>query len=285
MTGSGVRLGVFGRTDVGKLRKGNEDAFVIADLSVPTPLYATPQPLALEVGPSGVLLAVSDGMGGAQAGEVASALALHSLRQSMSAGAGGTAEAALQASVEHANQKVWQASALPGHKGMGATLTAVLLHGNRAYVAEVGDSRAYLLRGDRFVQLTRDQSALQAMLDAGTLTRESADDFPYKNVILQAIGTTSKVVVALNRFSLRRGDCILLCSDGLSGPVKDEEIQRIVIGAPTLDAACNTLIDLANSRGGDDNITVVLAQMDGEGLPAPDGDGRLSLVTIQAYTS
>lgn len=284
MTGSGVRLGVYGRTDVGKVRKGNEDAFVIADLSVSTPLYSTPQPLALEVGASGVLLAVSDGMGGAQAGEVASALALHSLRQGMSEGAGGTAETALQASVELANQKVWQAAALPGRKGMGATLTAVLLHGNRAYVAEVGDSRAYLLRGGRFVQVTRDQSALQVMLDAGTLTRESAEDFPYKNVILQAIGTTAKVVVALNRFTLRRGDFILLCSDGLSGQVKDEEMQIILAAAPTLDAACGTLIDLANSRGGDDNITVVLAQMDGEGLPAPDGDGRLSLVTIQAYT-
>ena len=283
MTESSVRLGVFGRTDVGKVRAGNEDAFVIADLGVSSPIHDMARPIALEVGSSGVLLAVSDGMGGAQAGEVASALALHSLRRGMSAGAGGSAEAALQASVEKANQKVWDASTAAGRKGMGATLTAVLIHGNRAYVAEVGDSRAYVLRGSLFVQLSHDQSAVQLMLDAGTLTREEAETFPYKNVILQAIGTKPSVVVALNRFTLRRGDRILLCSDGLSGPVKDDEMQSIVAAASTLDAACATLIDLANSRGGEDNITVVLAEMSGEGLPELTGEDHVSLETVTAF--
>ena len=167
---------------------------------------------------------------------------------------------------------------------MGATLTAVLIHGNRAYVAEVGDSRAYVLRGSLFVQLSHDQSAVQLLLDAGTLTREEAETFPYRNVILQAIGMKPSVVVALNRFTLRRGDRILLCSDGLSGPVKDDEMRSILTAAPTLDAACATLIDLANSRGGEDNITVVLAEMNGESLPELTGEERVSLETLTAFT-
>jgi protein phosphatase len=103
------------------------------------------------------------------------------------------------------------------------------------------------------------------------------------NVILQAIGTKPSVVVALNRFTLRRGDRLLLCSDGLSGPVKDDEMQSIVAAPAKLDAACATLIDLANSRGGADNITVVLAEMDGDGLPELTGEARVSLETVTAF--
>ena len=283
MVASGVRIGVFGRTDVGKVRRGNEDAFVVADLGESRPLYSMSQPLTFEVGPAGMLLAVSDGMGGAQAGEVASALALHTLRRGLRASA-PTAEAALTASVEAANLRVWDAASTPGHHGMGATLTAVLLHGDHAYVAEVGDSRAYLLRGGRFVPLTHDQSALQQLLDAGTLTRESAEAFPYKNVILQAIGTKPSVVVAMNRFVLRRGDLILLCSDGLSRCVTDDEMRSVVFGAPTLNAACASLIELANSRGGEDNITVILAAVDGEALQRLDGVAFGSIETVQAFT-
>jgi serine/threonine protein phosphatase PrpC len=227
---------------------------------------------------------VCDGMGGAQAGEVASALTLHCLRSEMPAGEGGTADAALTASVEKANQRVWQAAADPERKGMGATLTAVLIHGHRAYVAEVGDSRAYVLRGSRFAQLTRDQSYTQFHLDAGTLTREQAETSQYKNVILQSIGTKPSVVVALSHFTLRRGDRILLCSDGLSNKVTDDEMRSVLTATTSLDAACIQLIELANSRGGEDNITVVLAEMDGEGLPKLAGEERVSLETVQEFT-
>jgi serine/threonine protein phosphatase PrpC len=283
MTSHGTALRVFGRSDVGRVRQNNEDAFVIADLMESLPIHAMPKPIALQTGPRGVLLAVSDGMGGAQAGEVASALTLHTLRLEMPAGEGGSAEAALTTSVEKANQKVWQAAADTGRRGMGATLTAVLIYGSRAYVAEVGDSRAYVLRGSRFVQLTHDQSYAQLLLDTGTLTREQSETFQYKNVILQAIGTKASVVVALNRFTLRGGDRILLCSDGLSGKVTDAEMRGILTATSSLDAACMQLIELANSRGGEDNITVVLAEMDGEGLPAVTGEERVSLETVQAF--
>jgi PPM family protein phosphatase len=284
MTTQGVGLRVFGCSDVGRVRKNNEDAFVIADLMQSLPIHMMPKPVALQVDCRGVLLAVSDGMGGAQAGEVASAMALHALRLEMPAGDGQSVEAALTASVVKANQTVWDASANTDRKGMGATLTAVLIHGSRAYVAEVGDSRAYLLRGSRLIQVTRDQNRAQMLVDAGRLTPEQSEAPQYKNVIMQAIGTTPSVVVALNRFTLRRGDRILLCSDGLSGKVKDEEIRSMLIATADLDTACAQLIQLANLRGGDDNITVILAQMDGEGLLALTGEERVSLETVQAYT-
>lgn len=285
MAGRNVALRVFGQSDVGRVRKTNEDAFVIADLKEARPIHVMAQPIALEVGSLGILLAVSDGMGGERAGEVASALTLKSLRSELPASQGGTAEAALTASVEKANRRVWEAAVDSNRKGMGATLTAVLIHGRRAYVAEVGDSRAYVLRGSRLCQLTHDQSYAQVLFDAGTLTREQVETFQYRNVILQAIGTRQDVVVALNRFTLRRGDRLLLCSDGLTGKVQDEEILGVLLSTPEPDAACTALVELANARGGEDNITVVVAEMSGEGLPKLSGEERISLETVQEFTA
>jgi PPM family protein phosphatase len=284
MSKASVSVEVYGCTDTGKVRKGNEDAFVIADLGTDSGLHATEEPFLLEVGRRGILLAVSDGMGGAKAGEVASALALHSLRRGLLVAGPGTAEQALVGSVERANKEVWNAAAVAGRDGMGATLTVVLIHGRQAYVAEVGDSRAYVLRGRRFIPLTHDQSCVQLLVDSGKLTQEEADVSQFKNVIMQAIGTKPTVVVALTRLSLRRGDRILLCSDGLSGVVKDDEMLNLLLSTPKLDDACKKLVDLANARGGPDNITVVVAETDGEGLPAWSGEDRVSLETVQAFT-
>jgi serine/threonine protein phosphatase PrpC len=283
VTGRGVSLEVFGRSDIGRVRTHNEDSFVIVDLNKP-PVVETPsQPIVLEAVDFGVLLAVSDGIGGGPAGEVASALTLHALRTELPAGTGGSAEAALIASVERANQRVYQVAAGTDREGMGATLTAILIHGIRAYVAEIGDSRAYVLRGDRFVQLTRDQSFVQALLDQGALTLEEADKFEHKNVILQAIGIRSSVVVALNRFTLRQHDRLLLCSDGLSNELSDEEIRAVLLEHTDLDVACAQLIDRANAHGGRDNITVVLAELEATGLPSLSDEGRVSLETVQAF--
>jgi serine/threonine protein phosphatase PrpC len=278
-----VGLDAYGRSDVGRVRDNNEDALVIADLMLSLPIHAMERSVDIEVGPRGVLLAVSDGMGGAQAGEVASALTLHSLRRAMSTLEANSAESALTASVERANRKVWDTAMESGRQGMGATLTAVLVHGTRAYVAEVGDSRAYLIRGDRIFQVTRDQSYAQLMVDTGAITREEADTFEYKNVILQAIGTKPSVVVALNRFTLCQHDRMLLCSDGLSGKVTDAEIHTLACAPRPLEDACGRLIALANSRGGEDNITVLVARMRGEGLPTASPDGSVSLETVRAF--
>lgn len=284
MTNHGVSIRVFGRSDIGMVRKNNEDTFVVADLMVDRPIHTMSQPVDLQIDVRGILLAVADGMGGEQAGEVASALALHSLRLELPESGGATVEDALTAGVQRANQRVWQAATDRGLKGMGATLTAVLIHGNRAYVAEIGDSRAYVLRGRKLVQLTRDQSYAQALLEAGAITREQAETFQYKNVILQAIGTQPSVIVAMSRFSLRRGDRILLCSDGLTGKVNDDEIRDVLMTTSGLDAACTKLIDLANTRGGEDNSTVVLAEANGDGLSVSTGEERVSLETLREFT-
>ncbi len=274
---------VFGLSDVGRVRQQNEDAFVVADLMQSSRIHEMSAPASLEVGRRGILLAVSDGMGGAEAGEVASALTLHALRGGLRAVEGSSAEEALVACVEGANRSVWNAASAPERKGMGATITAVLVFGHRAYVAEVGDSRAYVLRGNKLVQLTHDQSYVQLLLDKGALTREQADKFEYRNVILQAIGIQADVVVALSRFTLRQGDKLLLCSDGLTGKLDHAEICSVVATAVSLEAACRGLVDLANSRGGEDNVTVVLAEVGGEGLAASTHDDRVSLEIVKAF--
>ena len=280
MTALGTFVTVFAQTDVGKVRPNNEDAFVVSDLTGSAPIHAMTSSVRFEVKDRGILLAVSDGMGGAQAGEVASALVLHALRMGMSTVNASSAEEALRASVEGANQQVWNTARATGREGMGATLTAVLLCAGCACIAEIGDSRAYLLRGQRLVQLTRDQSYVQALLDSGALTRQQADTFEYRNVILQAMGLKPGVVVALNRLALRRHDRYLLCSDGLSGKVEDDEIQAVVLAASTLESACAKLIEMALERGGEDNVTVVVAQVEGEGLPpATEGEG-MALETV-----
>lgn len=283
MSPSGIRLTVFGRTDVGKVRTNNEDAFVVSDLTTFSSIQSMTSPISLDVGDRGVLLAVSDGMGGERAGEVASALALQALRQGMSTVHASSAEVALRDCIERANHQVWTAARVPGRAGMGATLTAVLIHGAFAYIAEIGDSRAYLRRYDRLMQLTRDQSYVQQLVDLGTITRQQADACEHKNLILQAMGIRPDVVVALNRLSLRRHDQLLLCSDGLSGKLSDEEIQRVLFASTSLQSACTSLVDMALLRGGEDNVTVVLAQADGEHLPALAGEDRLALETLQAF--
>ena len=184
-----VSITAIGLTDPGKLRENNEDAFLVSDL---TRAGARTRPGVLDTfdastGP--VLLCVSDGMGGAASGEVASALVIDSLNQALM-GTRGDWEAATLKAVETANRAVWVASQTEGRAGMGATLTAVCIEGSIAYIAEVGDSRAYLLRRGLLQQLTRDQSYLQLMVEAGTLPPAEADsnDAPMKSMVLQMMG-------------------------------------------------------------------------------------------------
>jgi serine/threonine protein phosphatase PrpC len=279
-----IGLDVYGCSDLGRVRSNNEDAFVVTGLMHEEPTYTRDYPVEIGVGAHGVLLAVSDGMGGAQAGEVASALALKALRRGLMKADRGAAEAALTASVKQANKIVWDTAIRTERHGMGATLTAVLIEGNCAYAAEVGDSRAYVFRGGALVQLTHDQSPAQQMIDAGTLAPDQVATFPYKNVILQAIGTKPDVVVAITRLALRRGDRLLLCSDGLSGKISDPELQSLLASTSDLAGTCRQLIEIANSRGGDDNITVVLADMRGDGLAAYTATDTPTVETLHAYS-
>jgi serine/threonine protein phosphatase PrpC len=270
-----INLTVCGYTDVGLVRDKNEDAFVISDLTGES-AAAMNRPAGFAIREHGVLLAVSDGMGGHDAGEVASALVVESLLCAMQAPAEPVLDdVRFETAVKRANRQVWEAAQVPGRKDMGATLTAVFLHGATAYIAEVGDSRAYLLRGDRLVQVTHDQSYVQMLVDAGALSPEDAASAPYKNVILQAMGLEPDVQVALGKLELRQGDCFVLCSDGLTNELTTSEILDAILSAPRLDAACDGLIELAKRHGGNDNITVVLGAVSGE-LPEAVRGERVS---------
>jgi serine/threonine protein phosphatase PrpC len=278
MSRPGVAVMVYavGVTDAGRVRPANEDAFVIADMSVGMSAVALRGP-RFNVGSRGILLAVSDGMGGAEAGEVASALALESLREHLDDTCRESdIMQSVKCAVEAANRDVVVAAREPSQARMGATLVAVVVHRALAHIASVGDSRVYLIRGGEIRQLTKDQSYVEVLIGAGVITREQAQTSPYRNVILQAMGRRDAVTVALVRLALRRGDVLLLCSDGLSNKVADEEMLRIVNESVSHEQACARLVGLANERGGEDNITVILAEVAGLELANPKSSEAVS---------
>ncbi len=274
-----VRVSLFAKTDLGKTRDHNEDCFIVADLSA-RQTSLLPEVRDHVVGPKGSLMMVADGMGGAAAGEVASDMATKVVYEHLTTQWAEDDDNSpqrfayrLKEAVEHANQKIHgYAKEHPEVKGMGTTTTAVGVLGNHLYLTQVGDSRAYLVRRGAAIQLTKDQSLMQRLVDAGELTEEEAEKSERRNIILQALGPDPRVRVDLTHQEIRRGDAVVLCSDGLSGQVKKEEIAQVVSDTRDLPAACARLIDLANERGGPDNITVVIARFDGEALPDPTGD-------------
>jgi serine/threonine protein phosphatase PrpC len=264
----GLYVRVAAHTDAGRIRKGNEDAFVVADLTRGERSSSARWTGRVEVGRRGALVAVADGVGGAQAGELASALVVASLASALERDdAPPNSEAKLGDAVKNAHETVFGEACARGIK-MGATLTALYVRGTAAYLAEVGDSRAYLLRAGQMTQLTKDQSYVQMLVDAGAVKPEDAPSMAFRNVILQAMGHQPRLSVALGRLELRRRDCILLCSDGLSNEVSDTDMRALVLGSPDLVHACDRLIQVANERGGHDNITAVLVGVGGD-LPAP----------------
>jgi protein phosphatase len=227
-----------------------------------------------ESGSRGTLFMVADGLGGAVSGEIASKMAaevvLEEIKRRWSdAGTSDPASfaAALQGAAESANARIHEyAMAHREHRGMGTTATIAGLYGDRLYLVQVGDSRAYLIRGGEARQLTKDQSLMQRLVEAGELTEEEAEQSERRNIILQALGPEPQVKIDLTHQALRRGDALALCTDGLSGVVKKEEIAHALAEEASLEDACDRLIDLANQRGGPDNVTVVLARFEGDGL-------------------
>jgi protein phosphatase len=275
-TSGPVIVHVFGRTDVGRTREHNEDAFVVADL---TRGNATLQPDVRThvVGGRGTLFMVADGMGGAAAGEIASAMAIEVVLRELEDALAGhdplTEEhfaTAIQQATATANLHIHTfAIEHPEYRGMGTTATLAGVLGDTLYLAQVGDSRAYLVRNGVAQQITKDQSLMQKLIEAGELTEEEAEQSERRNIILQALGPEATVKVDLTHQRVRRGDTLVLCSDGLSGQVRVDEIARIVTEEQDLVAACNRMIDRANESGGPDNITVIAARFDGEGLADP----------------
>lgn len=263
---------VHAKTDVGRTREHNEDAFLVADLNA---LRVTPILTAHDPGERGTLLMVADGMGGAAAGEVASAIATETVLSELDtrwrAAAGTDPETfavAIKTATEAANSKIHRyAAEHPENRGMGTTATIAGLLGDQLYLAQVGDSRGYIVRGGVAQQITKDQSLMQKLVEAGELTAEEAEVSERRNIILQALGPEPAVRVDLTNQQIRRGDVLVLCSDGLSGQMRSSDIARIVgETAPDLSATASKLIDLANENGGPDNITVVVARFEGEGL-------------------
>jgi PPM family protein phosphatase len=274
-----VTASIYARTDLGRTRDHNEDTFLVADLSSgKSSLHS--EATDFTVGPRGLLLLVADGMGGAAAGELASAMAADLIFGHLVGTWGKEAEADLtpdrftmrmREAVELANLQIHTyAKDHPEVRGMGTTATVAGVFGRHLFLAQVGDSRAYLVRQGKAVQVTKDQSLTQRLVDAGELTEEEAEASVRRNIILQALGPDPRIRVELTFEELSGGDTLVLCSDGLSGLVKREEIAEHVQQTGNLEALATDLITLANSRGGPDNITVVLARFDGLGLPAPD---------------
>jgi serine/threonine protein phosphatase PrpC len=264
-------------------RQNNEDAFLLVDLDTPqTPMAC--DGARHDFAHKRLLLAVSDGMGGHAGGEVASNLALTTLAQSLVAPNNLPLPNQLDAAVHAANAAVLAAASNTHRQGMGATLTAVLIVEQTAWIAEVGDSRAYLLRNGRLRQLTKDQSFVQMLIDTGTMTEDEAKESSRRNVILQAVGTDKTLRVELGRLEMRRGDRLLLCSDGLTNEVDDNELASLLSKYEPA-VACEHAIRRANKHGGKDNVTAIIAVLDGDALPAAPMDETITGThhVIQTY--
>jgi PPM family protein phosphatase len=253
-----------GRSDVGRQRSANEDSLVIAP-----PFFA-----------------VADGMGGAKAGEVASATAIEVFggeRDSSEA-----AEAQLARIVREANRRIHAlAVSEESYRGMGTTLTAAKITGDGVSLAHVGDSRAYLLRGGEFEQLTRDHSLVAELERSGQITAEAAEHHPQRSIITRALGPEPDVEVDTYTIAGREGDLFMICSDGLTSMISDDEVSSILRSAPSLEDGADALVRAANQSGGRDNITVVLFRLgeSGEsGAPREDDTiaGQLSADDVRA---
>lgn len=268
-----VIVHVFGRTDVGRTREHNEDAFLVVDLSTDN-ASLQPEVRTHRTGQRGSLFMVADGLGGAAAGEIASELAVNTvyeeLREQWVHGERTDPEAfaaAIKRAAETANGRIFSyALEHPEYRGLGTTATIAGLLGDTLYVAQVGDSRGYLIRDGVARQITKDQSLMQRLIEAGELTPDEAERSERRNIILQALGPEPAVKIDLTFQKLRRGDTLVLCTDGLSGLVRKEEIAEVVMRQPDLTEVCRELIDRANENGGPDNITVIAVRFEGSGL-------------------
>jgi protein phosphatase len=263
-----------GRTAVGQVREHNEDNFVIANLTTGQ-IRPRDQVCEDEVGDRGMLFSVCDGMGGAAAGEVASQMAVDILVEAMRRGGAPKNRDALGRrlvqAIEEAGRRIFQAAQKErSRRGMGTTTTAAVLIDKVLFLGEVGDSRGYLLRGGQLKQITKDQSLVNQLIEAGHLTEDEAEAFEHSNIILQALGTAESVNVDLTFVELRKGDRLMLCSDGLSGLVHFDTLRTTLDEVKDPADCCAKLIELAEAGGGHDNITCIVADFDGEQLASSE---------------
>jgi len=256
-----VSVRVMAATDRGLKRSHNEDSFATSWLDAESHDGETG---------SAALLVVADGMGGAQGGEIASRMAVETVVEQFRAHPAGDELAALREAVETANERIHRKSVeTEGLDGMGTTCTAAIIRENAIWLAHVGDSRAYLVRDGEARQLTRDHSLVSELVARGELDAESAKSDRRRNVVLRSVGVAPHVDVDSRRADMEPepGDSLVLCTDGLHGQVEDREIAEIA-GLDSLREACHRLVALARQRGGPDNITVVIAKVDGGSAPS-----------------
>ena len=246
---------------MGRRRTGNEDCYQVWAAEPGEPAHA-----------ADTLMVVCDGMGGSNAGEVASHMAAGTIVREFAAAPANDASAALTHAVEVANTEIWELSRTKTElNGMGTTCTALAVRGADVLVAHVGDSRAYLVRGHRATQLTTDHSLVAQLVARNQLSPEEARHDPRRNVVTRSVGVGPDVEVDIITLAepAQGGDTLVLCSDGLHGQVSDDEIAGSAMGE-SLDGACRELIELANERGGPDNITVAMLRF--ESATPPDGN-------------
>ena len=229
-----------GKSDIGSVRSTNQDSVLIRKFG---DIY---------------LLAVADGLGGQPAGDVASKMAVIELEETVKANIGKIPEKEiLIQAVAKANREIYLLSKEnPEYKGMGTTLVAAILFGDGAVIANIGDSRAYLV-GDGIRQITQDHSLMQEMAEKGNNGRENAS--PQKNIVTRVLGVAAEVTPDFFEIKFA-GNALLLCSDGITNTLNDAEIQKIVNSQPGIDAACDRLLAAANEKGSKDNVTVILAK-------------------------
>lgn len=273
-----INVSVFGLSDIGRVRKNNEDSFAVCDLST-----GEVNPFSSEhlLGSRGLLLLVADGMGGEMCGEVASNLCVaiipSRLIKNLSSADSEPPNLVrhLREAVEFANRAVFDKAQFERLcRGMGTTATAAALVAERLVVAQVGDSRAYLVRNGHLFQLTRDQTFLNYLADRGAPLPAEPEKDSRRSILTQALGTRETLDVKVTGARLRSQDVVLLCSDGLYSMVKSAEVLEILENGDTPEGQCKALIDAANCSGGADNVTVIVAHVNGPGLsPADPGAG------------
>jgi protein phosphatase len=287
---------------IGRVRKGNEDNYLLLNISEAKTWMSSQEPdefviesQKFEIDENGIVLAVSDGMGGALAGEVASKMAVETVSQRFiddeedtdvtipAENTNHSLISRLYGATVYANHLIHhQGRTDPQFQGMGATFTGIGITPETVDLIQVGDSRAYLVRSGQIYQVTKDQSLVQQLIDAGQIQPEEAETHTLKNVILQALGAQNEIYPVSARLYPQRDDVLLLCSDGLSNKVGGSDMQQIICKNFTkLELAAAELVKVANERGGEDNITLILVKLTGDALPEPNEEEiKLELLNL-----
>lgn len=231
------------KTDIGRVRTENEDAYLSSE----------------------EVFAVADGMGGHLAGEIASATALNVLKQELAKPKGSADKDLLVHSIKKANRAVYEkASNRPDQRGMGTTLTAMILKDNKFLIGHIGDSQAYLLRRGKLRKLTQDHSLIAEMVKAGQISPQEAENHPLRSVLTRALGVEPEIEIDLITGKNQAGDKMFLCTDGLNTMLSDSQIREIIAKPLHPKTLCRRLIEAANAQGGQDNITVILVEFEGD---------------------